>query len=171
MPSPVGELLLTAVEKGLTRVWFEIHSDGESASPEWRRAEVVGGAAALTLRDAREQLEAYFAGERTSFDLPLAAAGTPFQERVWSALRAIPFGHTTSYGELAGRIGEPKASRAVGAANGRNPIPIIVPCHRVIGARGDLTGFGGGVERKRWLLEHEGALPATLLAPASPGAR
>jgi len=171
MPSPVGELLLTADEEGLTRVWFEIHSDGESVSPEWRRAEVVGGAAARTLRDARTQLEEYFAGERTSFDLPLAAAGTPFQERVWTALRAIPFGHTTSYGELAARIGEPKASRAVGAANGRNPIPIIVPCHRVIGARGDLTGFGGGVERKRWLLEHEGALPATLLAAVSPGTR
>lgn len=167
MPSPVGELLLTATDEGLTRVWFEEHRHGGPRSAEWRSAEEVGGAADRILRDAREQLDAYFAGERTTFDLPLAAAGTPFQERVWEALRSIPFGHTTSYGEIAIRMGEPKAVRAVGAANGRNPIPIIVPCHRVIGANGDLTGFGGGIERKRWLLEHEGALPPTLLAEAA----
>jgi methylated-DNA-[protein]-cysteine S-methyltransferase len=170
MPTPVGELLLTATDEGLTRVWFEEHRHGGPRSAEWRRAEEVGGAPERILRDAREQLDAYFAGERTSFDIPLAAAGTPFQERVWKALRTIPFGHTTSYGEIATRMGEPRAVRAVGAANGRNPIPIIVPCHRVIGANGDLTGFGGGIERKRWLLEHEGALPPTLLAGAAPRA-
>jgi len=110
------------------------------------------------LQLARRQLDEYFACTRTSFDLPLDAEGTAFERRVWDLLRAIPYGTTTSYGELARRLGEPKDARAVGAANGKNPIPIIVPCHRVIGANGDLTGFGGGLERKRWLLEHEGAL-------------
>jgi len=110
------------------------------------------------LQLARRQLDEYFAGTRTSFDLPLDAEGTAFERRVWDLLRVIPYGTTTSYGELARRLGEPKDARAVGAANGKNPIPIVVPCHRVIGANGDLTGFGGGLERKRWLLEHEGAL-------------
>ena len=164
IPSPVGELLLTAVDDGLTRLWFEEHRHGGGVRAEWRHADAVGGSAARALRSAHEQLDAYFAGERTTLDLPLAATGTPFQQRVWAALRTIPFGHTMSYGELAVRIGAPKAVRAVGAANGRNPISIIVPCHRVIGARGDLTGFGGGMERKRWLLEHEGALPPARLA-------
>ena len=100
-----------------------------------------------------------------AFDLPLDAHGTPFQQRAWSALREIPFGQTISYAELARRTGDVRAVRAVGAANGRNPIPIIVPCHRVIGADGSLVGFGGGLERKRWLLEHEGALTEPLLFP------
>src|SRR2546428_775110 len=110
------------------------------------------------LARACEQLAEYFAKARTAFDLPLDPPGTPFQRRVWSALRIIPYGTTVSYGELARRLGDVRATRAVGAANGKNPIPIIVPCHRVIGARGELTGFGGGLDRKRWLLEHEGAL-------------
>ena len=167
MPSPVGDLLLTAVDEGLTRVWFEEHRYGGSIRAEWLHADAAGERAARTLGDARAQLDEYFAGERTTFDLPLAASGTPFQERVWAALRTIPFGHTTSYGELAKRLGEPKAVRAVGSANGHNPISIIVPCHRVIGARGDLTGFGGGIERKRWLLEHEGALSREMLAESA----
>jgi methylated-DNA-[protein]-cysteine S-methyltransferase len=104
------------------------------------------------------QLNEYFGGSRTTFDLPLEPSGTDFQLNVWELLRKIPYGVTTSYGELARRLGDPKASRAVGAANGANPIPIIVPCHRVVGSKGELTGFGGGIERKRWLLEHEGAL-------------
>jgi methylated-DNA-[protein]-cysteine S-methyltransferase len=104
------------------------------------------------------QLNEYFAGKRTTFDLPLEPSGTDFQLSVWKLLRKIPYGVTTSYGELARRLGDPKATRAVGAANGANPIPIIVPCHRVVGSKGELTGFGGGIERKRWLLEHEGAL-------------
>jgi methylated-DNA-[protein]-cysteine S-methyltransferase len=111
---------------------------------------------------AVEQLREYFAGERTGFDLGLAATGTPFQQRVWAALREIPYGLTWSYGELALRIGQPTASRAVGLANGRNPIAIVVPCHRVIGASGMLTGYAGGVERKRWLLDHERAAQLTL---------
>lgn len=106
--------------------------------------------------DIKRQLEAYFAGELRTFDLPLAAAGTEFQKRVWRELCTIPYGQTINYGELARRVGNPKASRAVGLANGRNPISIVVPCHRVIGADGTLTGYGGGLPRKRWLLQHEG---------------
>ena len=104
-----------------------------------------------------EQLDAYFAGERTVFDLPLRLDGTPFQRAVWAALREIPYGETTTYGELARRLGRPSASRAVGMANGRNPVGVIVPCHRVVGAAGDLTGYGGGLDRKRRLLDHERA--------------
>ena len=107
------------------------------------------------LRAAASQLAAYFAGTRVAFDLPLLPAGTEFQRLVWRALLEIPFGATRSYGELAGAIGRPRASRAVGAANGRNPIAIIIPCHRVIGSDGSLTGYGGGEPAKRWLLEHE----------------
>ena len=153
-PSPVGELLLTADAFGLTGVYFEPHRWGPSPDDVagWRRDDAGGVLAA-----ARAQLAAYFAGELTAFDLALAPRGTPFQERVWGALRDIPFGATTSYGELARRLGDPRATRAVGAANGRNPISIVVPCHRVVGADGSLTGFGGGIDRKRWLLAHEGA--------------
>jgi methylated-DNA-[protein]-cysteine S-methyltransferase len=117
------------------------------------------------LAPARRQLEEYIHGERTTFDLPLAFEGTPFQQRVWTALTTIPYGTTTSYGELAKRVGEASwpGARAVGAANGKNPIAIIVPCHRVIGADGTLTGFGGGLPRKRWLLSHEGSLAQTEL--------
>ena len=108
------------------------------------------------LVEGKRQLAEYFAGERTAFELPLAAGGTEFQERVWAALVEIPFGETTSYGEIARRLGlPPGASRAVGAANGQNPIAIMVPCHRVIGANGALTGYAGGIEKKRWLLAHE----------------
>ena len=106
-------------------------------------------------KPAITQFSAYFAGELRDFDLPLAPVGTPFQMRVWKALLEIPFAQTTSYGELATKLGDRNASRAVGLANGRNPIGIIVPCHRVIGANGALTGYGGGIERKRWLLAHE----------------
>jgi methylated-DNA-[protein]-cysteine S-methyltransferase len=107
------------------------------------------------LAEATEQLRAYFAGERTRFDLPLATHGNTFEERVWAALREIPYGETVSYGEIAQRIGAPRAARAVGLANGRNPIAIIVPCHRVIGANGKLVGFGGGLPMKRALLDLE----------------
>ncbi|MBE7189184.1 methylated-DNA--[protein]-cysteine S-methyltransferase [Jatrophihabitans endophyticus] len=110
--------------------------------------------------DVRAQLAEYFAGDRLEFDLPLDAAGTAFQHSVWEALRAIPYGETRTYGQQALAIGLPTAVRAVGAANGRNPISIIVPCHRVIGADGSLTGYGGGVEAKRWLLGHESGRPA-----------
>ena len=113
-------------------------------------------AAAGPLREARRQLEEYFAGHRREFDLPLRLHGTQFQRRVWDVLTEIPYGVTWSYGQLAKRIDHPNASRAVGLANGRNPISILVPCHRVIGANGSLTGYGGGLDRKQWLLAHEG---------------
>ena len=103
----------------------------------------------------KRQLEEYFAGERTTFDVPLAPEGAPFEREVWRALEEIPYGETVSYGEIARRVGQPTAARAVGTANGRNPIAVIVPCHRVIGANGSLTGYGGGLERKRLLLELE----------------
>ena len=128
----------------------------QRAGTGWVKDDGSGPAAAVLAR-AREQLNEYFARTRTTFDLPLDPAGSAFERRVWDALRAIPYGSTVSYGELARRLGDPRATRAVGAANGKNPIPIIVPCHRVVGARGELTGFGGGLDRKRWLLEHEGA--------------
>lgn len=109
------------------------------------------------LAQARAQLEEYFAGSRRTFDLPLAPRGTAFQRAVWRALSTIPFGVTTTYGEIAATVGKPSASRAVGAANGQNPIAIVVPCHRVIGANGTLTGYGGGLPIKEWLLRHERA--------------
>jgi methylated-DNA-[protein]-cysteine S-methyltransferase len=147
----VGELLLTGSETALTAVYFPTSRHGPPPRD-------LDGSASEVVERARRQLEEYFAGARTTFDLPLEPVGSPFELRVWEALRAIPYGTTVSYGELARRLGDPRGSRAVGAANGRNPIPIIVPCHRVIGAHGELTGYGGGLDRKRWLLEHEGAL-------------
>lgn len=145
LPSPVGELLLTADTTGaLTRVFFP---------PYTVPADAVRDDAALA--EARWQLDAYFSGTLTVFDLPLAPSGTDFQCMVWRALSDIPYGTTISYGELARRIGQPDGARAVGLANGQNPIAIIVPCHRVIGSSGTLTGYGGGLARKHWLLTHE----------------
>jgi len=152
-PSPIGELVITASDSALTGVWFPGTGEGADALPDDGR-----GPASDVLARTCEQLAEYFAGRRTTFDIPLDPQGTAFQRRVWDALRAIPYGTMLSYGELARRLGDVRATRAVGAANGRNPIPIIVPCHRVVGADGSLTGFGGGLDRKRWLLEHEGAL-------------
>jgi len=162
MASPVGELLLVASDAGLVAIRFERNRHGEDPRASSVPSSEASGAEARILADARTQLDAYFAGALKDFDLPLDPRGTPFQQKVWTALRAIPFGQTVSYAELARRTGDPKAVRAVGAANGRNPIPLIVPCHRVIGADGSLVGFGGGLERKRWLLCHEGALAAPL---------
>lgn len=152
-PSPIGELVLTASDTALTGVYFPPLREQAG----WLEDDGHGPAGPVLAR-ARQQLTEYFAGVRATFDIPLDPAGTPFQRQVWDTLRTIPYGTTTSYSELAHRLGDPGATRAVGAANGKNPIPIIVPCHRVIGARGELTGFGGGLDRKRWLLEHEGAL-------------
>jgi methylated-DNA-[protein]-cysteine S-methyltransferase len=147
--SPVGSLLLQADDGGLTGIWFV--GNGEPALGDLDSDPV--------LRAAAEQLAEYFAGRRTRFDLPLAATGTPFQRAVWDALQEIPYGRTWSYADLALHIGKPRAVRAVGAANGRNPLPIVVPCHRVVGANGTLTGYGGGLENKRILLDLEsGAL-------------
>ena len=156
-PSPVGELILTASETALTAVYFPTSRHGPPPDvPPLRDAK--RGPGGEVLARTRDQLSEYFAGTRTSFDLPLDPRGTPFELSVWKELRAIPYGVTRSYSDIARRLGDPRSTRAVGAANGKNPIPIIVPCHRVIGAHGELTGFGGGIDRKRWLLEHEGAL-------------
>jgi methylated-DNA-[protein]-cysteine S-methyltransferase len=170
--SPIGELTLTAVDGMLSGVYMHDHRHAPQLPPDCRR-DYDG------FKEVIAQLEAYFAGELTEFELPLRmAGGTDFQQRVWSALRDIPYGDTISYGELARRVGSPGSSRAVGLANGRNPLSIVVPCHRVIGSDGSLTGYGGGLDRKVWLLEHEvahrsvvppnplytpkGAAPATL---------
>jgi len=155
--SPIGELILTASETALTGVLFPVRRNGSAPGAGWVEDDGRGPAGALLAR-VRRQLAEYFEGTRTTFDLPLDGTGSTFERRVWDLLRTIPYGATTSYGALARRLGDPRATRAVGAANGKNPIPIIVPCHRVLGARGELTGFGGGLDRKRWLLEHEGAL-------------
>lgn len=148
MPSPIGRLRLVGTESALSGLFMEAHGDDFAA-----RGDAVRDG--VPLREARRQLEEYFAGERREFSLELAAAGTDFQRQVWQALRAIPFAQTVSYGDIARQIGNPNAVRAVGLANGRNPISIIVPCHRVIGADGSLTGYGGGLERKRFLLALE----------------
>ena len=157
IPSPVGELLVTASDSGVTGVYFSTPDRMPKERAGWLEDDGRGRASELLTR-ARRQLTEYFAGSRTTFDLPLDPSGTAFQHRVWEALRMVPYGTTTIYGELARRLGNVRATRAVGAANGRNPISIVIPCHRVVGAKGDLTGFGGGLDRKRWLLEHEGAL-------------
>ena len=130
--------------------------EAQGLSPD---AEPIPPVACERLEEVRRQLVEYFAGQRRVFDLPLAAAGTPFQQAVWRQLQEIPFGEVRSYGEIARAIGQPAASRAVGAANGANPIPVVIPCHRVIGADGSLTGFGGGLDWKVGLLELEGAWP------------
>ena len=159
MRSPVGDLVLTASETGLTGVYFPTSRHGPPpVGPHPLTPSPFGRGGTEVLDRVESQLNEYFAGTRTTFDLPLEPVGTPFQLSVWTLLRKIPYGVTTSYGELARRLGDPQKSRAVGAANGANPIPIIVPCHRVVGSKGELTGFGGGLELKRWLLEHEGAL-------------
>ena len=151
-PSPIGLLQLHGTDAALTGVFMQNHRHEPAPTLEAVRD-------AAPFRAARGQLEAYFAGERREFSLALAPAGTAFQLHVWQALRAIPYGQTISYGELAHRIGNPRAVRAVGLANGRNPLSIIVPCHRVIGTNGTLTGYGGGLERKRFLLALESAHP------------
>lgn len=155
VPSPVGTLLLARDGAALRALDFHDHV------PRMRGLlETHYGAVDLVEADApgplATRLQAYFEGDAEALsDVPVATAGTPFQREVWAALRAIPFGATLSYGALAARLGRPGASRAVGLANGRNPIAIVVPCHRVIGADGRLTGFGGGLPRKQWLLAHE----------------
>lgn len=159
LESPVGTLFVGGSAAGLRRVEFvdgprdedrlAVRLTQDAGLPARRDAAAAACAVA--------QLREYFAGARSEFDLPLAPRGTAFQRQVWEALRPIPHGTTTSYGAIAGSIGRPTASRAVGAANGRNPIAIVVPCHRVVGSTGALTGYGGGIDRKRWLLWHEAA--------------
>ncbi|MCG8355872.1 MAG: methylated-DNA--[protein]-cysteine S-methyltransferase [Kiloniellales bacterium] len=146
--SPVGRLLLAGDEAGLRLIGFPSGKGSRKAEPDWQRDDT-------RFADVVRQLEAYFAGDLKRFDLELAPRGTAFQLSVWRALQEIPYGATTSYGALAKTLGRPKASRAVGTANGSNPLPIVVPCHRVIGSSGKLTGFGGGIEVKAALLDLE----------------
>lgn len=152
--SPVGPLLLAASGAALVAIGFRDNRHPVRRSADWSEGDNV------LLREAERQLSEYFAGVRRTFDIPLAPQGTDFQRQVWDALATIPYGGTWSYRDLAQRIGKPAAVRAVGAANGRNPIPIVLPCHRVIGADGSLTGFGGGLETKAFLLRLEAAMPA-----------
>lgn len=168
--SPIGRLMLTTDGTALTGLYMNLYRNKPSKLPglgdDW-----IQNATIDPLPAAARQLKEYFAGKRREFDLPLRMAGTEFQQRVWRELTKIPFGETRSYGQLAKRLNNPNGSRAVGLANGRNPIAIIVPCHRVIGADGSLTGFGGGIERKEWLLSHEGLprngnLPLSIPSPA-----
>lgn len=159
--SPLGELLLVGDGQSLTGLYMQVQKYAREVQEGWRHD-------AQAFRAVEEQLTAYFAGELRAFDLSLAPRGTDFQRAVWRALLNIEVGTTTTYGEIARRIGSPNAPRAVGLANGHNPIGIIVPCHRVIGANGSLTGYGGGIERKRWLLAHEAQWNYELAADTGP---
>ena len=146
--TPLDRLGVAWSAAGLRRIWFYCADSAPPVPAEWHRlAEPAFGAG--------EQLAAYFSGERVDFDLPLDARGTPFQQRVWQALTEIPYGGTSTYGEIARRLGRPRSARAVGGANHRNPLPVVVPCHRVIGAGGSLTGYAGGLRIKRFLLDLE----------------
>jgi methylated-DNA-[protein]-cysteine S-methyltransferase len=150
--SPIGDLVVWGEGSTLSGLSFSDSRKAAAVDPAWERADA-------SFAQVAEELRAYFAGELTHFDLTLAPHGTEFQRRVWDALLQIPYGSTTTYGQLAAELGDPRSTRAVGLANGRNPIAIVIPCHRVIGADGNLTGYGGGMDRKRWLLAHEsGAL-------------
>jgi methylated-DNA-[protein]-cysteine S-methyltransferase len=148
--SPIQTLRLVSDGRSLIGLYMMTEKHTQLLCNDWFENEAVKPFAIV-----RQQLTDYFAGRLTEFDLPLAPRGTDFQQKIWQALQTIPYGKTISYGELAQQIDQPSASRAVGLANGRNPISIIVPCHRVIGASGKLTGYGGGIERKQWLLNHE----------------
>lgn len=157
-PTPLGDLVALFSRQGLCLLEFGVDTKG--LSREWRDVERHAGAAATPGEDARtralgEQIAAYFEGRLKDFDVPLDLVGTPFQQQVWQALLKIPYGHTRSYGEQAHSIGRPTAVRAVAAANGANKVSIVVPCHRVIGSNGTLTGYGGGLPRKQWLLALE----------------
>ena len=146
--SPLGDLLAVRDEGGITALYLPTGKKVVHPDPSWQRSDAAFG-------DVRTQLGEYFEGRRQVFGLPLNPSGTRFQQRVWMALREIPYGETMTYGKIAAAIGHPNGSRAVGAANGQNPISIIVGCHRVIGTDGSLTGYGGGLDAKRWLLAHE----------------
>ena len=148
VPSPVGDLLLAGLSGTLELISFPTGAKARTPQPGWEHAE-------RAFVEAAAQLRAYFEGELRTFDLDIRLTVTPFQDAVLGELRRIPYGQTRTYGEVAARIGRPKAVRAVGAANGRNPLPIVIPCHRVVGAGGQLTGFGGGLETKRYLLALE----------------
>ena len=151
MKSPVGKLFLAGDQQGLKHINFPVDSHPVQPGADWMEMPAF-------FTSVVSELKEYFAGKRQHFSVDIKPSGTPFQMDVWQALQTVPYGKTISYGELAKQVGNPKASRAVGAANGANPIPIIIPCHRAIGASGDLTGFGGGLETKKYLLDLEGAI-------------
>jgi methylated-DNA-[protein]-cysteine S-methyltransferase len=151
LDSPIGPLTIVASETGVRAILFDHETDKRAAA----LADGVVDPEQPVVARAASQLREWFAGQRRQFDLPLDLHGTPFQVKAWRALATIPYGETISYGQQAARIGEPNKARAVGAANGRNPIPIVLPCHRVIGANGALTGYAGGLDAKRTLLQHE----------------
>ncbi len=155
--SPIGELLLVGADEHLQRLDIRGGRRPIQIAPEWERRDEA-------FAPVRDQLGRYFAGQLRAFDVPLSMDGNSFELRVWEALLEIPYGETASYGEIARRIGEPGAARAVGLANGRNPMALIVPCHRVIGADGSLTGYGGGLERKRFLLDLESGVAPLIAA-------
>ena len=157
MDSPIGTIMLVGTRSHLRRVILQTGKKAGPPDPAWRASEAP-------FREALRQLREYFSGTRKRFKLPLAPQGTPFQRKVWGELRAIPYGETRTYGEIARRLGKGGASRAVGAANGSNPLSIVVPCHRVIGSNGTLTGFGGGLPVKAALLKLEGWRGAGLQA-------
>jgi methylated-DNA-[protein]-cysteine S-methyltransferase len=148
MPTPIGELVLAGDDHELWAVWVDGQRWAPAIAPGWRESPEP-------FAEARRQLEEYFAGRRTVFDLSLRRRGTPFQREVWAALTAIPHGQTRTYREMAADLGRPAAARAVGAANGRNPFCIVVPCHRLIGTDGGLVDYAAGLDAKRWLLRHE----------------
>lgn len=153
-PTPLGTMLLAANDRGLAGAWFEGQAHFAGIGADW-----IAQPGHPLLDETARQLDDWFAGRRQHFDLPLAPHGTAFQQAVWAQLREIGFGQTRSYGELAARLGKPAAARAVGAATGRNPLTIIVPCHRLLAGNGALTGFAGGLSRKQWLLAHEQTPP------------
>lgn len=159
--TPVGDLLVAGTDEELHFLSFPTGSKAFGPDPEWRHDDGP-------FHEVRRQVAAYFAGDLRRFDLPLRLAGTAFQNRVWRYLAGIPFGETRSYGQIAADLGHPRSSRAVGSANGSNPLPIILPCHRVIGANGSLTGFGGGIPVKSFLLRHEGLLGPARGSPTRP---
>ena len=154
--SPIGRLLLAGDGTTLRLLWFVNGRHVATPDPSWVEAP-------RAFREVTAQLTAYFGGRLRAFEVPVDPGGTPFQSRVWRALQDIPYGQTESYGALARRLGDPKAVRAVGLANGANPISIIIPCHRVVGSDGSLVGYGGGLERKRWLLDHETRVAGVIL--------
>jgi methylated-DNA-[protein]-cysteine S-methyltransferase len=154
LPSPLGDMLALADNDGLiTGLYFSDSCRTPATGPGWARDEAI-------FDHLRRQLDAYFTGQLTHFDLPLCGRGTEYQQRVWAAVAQVAYGQTVSYGALARQLGTPRAARAVGLANARNPISIVVPCHRVIGSNGALVGYAAGRERKQWLLAHEAARPA-----------
>lgn len=152
-PSPVGELLLVSDGEQFTGLYLDNEAKRPRIESDWRCDD-------RRFRRVEEQLDEFFAGDRMAFDLPFRMVGTDFQRSVWNELLRIPYGETATYAEIAASIGKPTAVRAVGAANGRNPLSIVVPCHRVVGSDGSLTGYAGGIERKQWLLDLESTLPS-----------